>query len=135
MILKLLIFIPFLSKISRFVAYLLKTPKSQYGGLLNFRENLSAVAYKGVAYKTRTLGNVRKLRRVFLPFAIVSLKFVVLMIKTTFLGHFLRDTLTHSQTHSLTDSQTHSLTHGKVFLQSCIAAAKKLVGHFLNFLL
>ena len=43
---------------------------------------------------------------VFLPSAIVSLKFVVLMIKTTFLGHFLRNT----QTDSLTDSQTHPLT-------------------------
>ena len=57
---------------------------------------------------------------VFLPFAIVRLKFVVLMIKTTFIGHFLCNTLTHSQTHSLTDSQSHR----KVFLQSCIAAAK-----------
>ena len=49
------------------------------------------------------------------------------MIKTTFLGHFLRNTQT--------DSQTHPQTHGKVVLQSCIAQLKKLVGHFLNFLL
>ena len=38
--------------------------------------------------------------------------------------------LKYSQTHR----QTHTLTNGKVLSQSCIAAAKKLVGHFLNFL-
>ena len=36
------------------------------------------------------------------------------MIKTTFLGHFLRN------------RQTHRQTHRKVFLQSCIAAANKV---------
>ena len=35
---------------------------------------------------------------------IVSLKFFVLMIKNTFLGHF---SVTHSQTNRLTHSQTH----------------------------
>ena len=46
--------------------------------------------------------------------------------KELFWGAILRN--------KLTNSQTHRLTHGKVLLHSCIAAAKKLVGHFLNFL-
>ena len=41
------------------------------------------------------------------------------------MGHFPRDTQTDSQTHSQTHRLTDSQTHGKVFLQSCIAAAKK----------
>ena len=41
--------------------------------------------------------------------------------------------VTHSLTHRLTDSQTHSLTHRKVFLQSCIAAAKKWIEKFRQF--
>ena len=52
MILQLLNFIPFLSKMSRFVTYLSpKNTKKSVLGLLNFREKLITVAYEGVAYK------------------------------------------------------------------------------------
>ena len=48
------------------------------------------------------------------------------MIKNTFLGHFLRNTLTDKQTHRL----THSQTHRKYDLYSCLSQLKKITRIF-----